>query len=471
VGNTRKLPQIILALFDILIINLGFGLAYTLRFGFNLPDSNLDPYIALIPYLSISALFIFYMFDLYANWRRKSIYNLMYSLVLAVLILTLFTMALTFWKRGFALPRSVMVLSAIGQIAMLSVFRSVVWYVSKRVFGRKRVLIIGRDAMDGLALAEKFLEHDQGWFIVDGFIPENEVGSLCSKLQDIDVVLLSPDLKEKVEIINYSSQQGKEVLLVPQALELSVFGSELQQVDDMLVLSIQSPQLSASQRLIKRSFDIVLSLGTLILISPFMLLLYVLIPLTSRGPALYKQERLGQGGNPFKILKFRSMKQDAEEQTGPVLAVESDPRITTIGRIIRPTRIDELPQLINVLKGDMSLVGPRPERKYFIDQFKDQIPCYWDRLAAKPGITGLAQIMAKYSTTVEGKLRFDLMYLRSYSLFLDVKILMQTILVVLRREQANGVDIAKGQKCSEDLASLFGNLTGDKERGVHPHTN
>jgi lipopolysaccharide/colanic/teichoic acid biosynthesis glycosyltransferase len=148
------------------------------------------------------------------------------------------------------------------------------------------------------------------------------------------------------------------------------------------------------------------------------------------------------------------MVNDAEKKTGPVLAADKDPRITPIGHFIRATRIDELPQLINVLKGDMSLVGPRPEREFFIRQFEKDMPNYKYRMTVKPGITGLAQVMANYSTTVEDKLRFDLMYIRNYSFANDIKILLQTIRVVLQREQAKGVQDQKVNR--DELLKMFG---------------
>jgi exopolysaccharide biosynthesis polyprenyl glycosylphosphotransferase len=206
-----------------------------------------------------------------------------------------------------------------------------------------------------------------------------------------------------------------------------------------VVLSVQPPKLNSSQLLVKRFVDIIISVTSLILFSPIIICLYFLIPITSHGPALFRQERLGKDSKPYNILKFRSMVMDAEKTTGPVLASVKDPRITALGRFIRATRLDELPQLINVLKGEMSLVGPRPERPFFCEQFQALIPHYTHRLAVKPGITGLAQVMAKYTTSVEYKLSFDVMYVRNYSLAMDVKILFQTIRVVLQREQADGV--------------------------------
>jgi lipopolysaccharide/colanic/teichoic acid biosynthesis glycosyltransferase len=162
----------------------------------------------------------------------------------------------------------------------------------------------------------------------------------------------------------------------------------------------------------------------------------LIIRLTSRGPVLYRQVRIGRGGAPFQVLKFRTMVDNAERHSGPVLARERDPRVTEFGRVLRALRIDELPQIFNVIRGEMSLVGPRPERPYFVAHFQETLPAYELRHAVKPGITGLAQVMGRYRTTAESKLNFDLLYIYNYSLLLDVKILLQTVRVVLQGDSS-----------------------------------
>lgn len=199
--------------------------------------------------------------------------------------------------------------------------------------------------------------------------------------------------------------------------------------------------LKTYQVFIKRVFDIVLSVLMIILFSPIFLLLYFLIPITSKGPAIYKQERMGMSFCPFMIYKFRSMDIDAETNTGPVLALENDPRITGLGRVIRAVHLDELPQLFNVLKGEMSIVGPRPERPFFVEQFLVEHHGYKYRFSVKPGITGLAQIFGKYNSTAKEKLMFDLMYVQTYSLLLDITILFRTIYVLFQKDKSNGLKI------------------------------
>ena len=191
---------------------------------------------------------------------------------------------------------------------------------------------------------------------------------------------------------------------------------------------------------IKRTMDILLSFFGLVLSMPLVLMGAILMKLTSMGPIIYKQDRVGKNGKIFKIYKLRTMYVDAEEDTGAVWATENDPRITLVGKILRKTRIDEIPQLINVLKGQMSIVGPRPERPEIVNNLKMLIRDYEKRLQIKPGITGLAQIWHKYDETIDDvkkKIKYDLLYIKKMCLWADVKILAQTLVVVLTAKGAH----------------------------------
>ena len=187
-------------------------------------------------------------------------------------------------------------------------------------------------------------------------------------------------------------------------------------------------------RTVKRAMDIALALVFLVLGFPFFVLITAAITLESRGPVFFRQERVGQGGRRFNVLKFRTMVEEAEEQSGPVWATENDPRITRVGRFLRRSRLDEFPQIVNVLRGDMSFVGPRPERPHFFEILQQRIPYYMQRQSVKPGITGWAQIRHPYGSTIEAaaqKLEYDLYYIKNMSIFLDLLIVLTTIQVVL----------------------------------------
>jgi len=214
----------------------------------------------------------------------------------------------------------------------------------------------------------------------------------------------------------------------------------VEKIDNSQFLRVVFHPLSAWDRFLKRVIDIVFSVVALVVLSPALCLLGIFIKVDTPGPVFHRQERVGLRGKKFTLVKFRSMVSDAERHTGPVWAGKNDTRITRIGKIIRPFRIDEWPQIINVLRGEMSFVGPRPERPAFVDSLRDKIPFYGLRLTVHPGITGWAQVKHTYDQSVDDvrkKLEFDLEYINNMSLRLDMKIFLKTVLTVLKHEGAH----------------------------------
>jgi exopolysaccharide biosynthesis polyprenyl glycosylphosphotransferase len=288
---------------------------------------------------------------------------------------------------------------------------------------------------------EKLLHADNNWFSVAGWLLSDEIGELESRAADFDAVLVTPGVQKKAEIVRRCGRIGKDVLIIPEVFELSLVGAKALEVGDVLMFSMRPPSLTPGQRLVKRAIDFVGSLIMIVASSPLLLIVPIVIRLSSKGPALFTQHRVGRDGEEYTLFKFRTMISNAERGTGPVLASQNDPRITRIGRFLRSTRLDELPQLFNVLRGEMSLVGPRPERAFFVSQFRETTPGYEFRLAVKPGITGMAQVCGTYSSSVTRKLRFDLMYIYDYSLLMDVKILLKTVHVLFEKAKSEGVTV------------------------------
>ena len=210
-------------------------------------------------------------------------------------------------------------------------------------------------------------------------------------------------------------------------------------IDDIPVFELQSLSLTAEKRILKRLFDLCVGGLTVLLTSPLMIGAALAVKCYDHGPVFYQQDRVGLHGKVFPVYKFRTMCMDAEKLSGPRLASEDDPRITGVGRILRATRLDELPQLWNVLKGDMSIVGPRPERPYFVERFQEKMPYYGYRTNVKPGITGLAQVYGKYNTTVYDKLIYDLIYIQKSNILEDLILLIQTVRVVFVKGATEGV--------------------------------
>jgi lipopolysaccharide/colanic/teichoic acid biosynthesis glycosyltransferase len=233
---------------------------------------------------------------------------------------------------------------------------------------------------------------------------------------------------------------------VPVAMRFntSAGGANAAIVGDLVLLHRAPNPLTPVQRFVKRFVDVTGALWLLVFAAPTMLLAALLIRLTSRGPAIYSQTRVGADGREFSLYKLRTMVAGAEERTGPVMATAGDPRITRIGGILRATHLDELPQLFNVLLGEMSLIGPRPERPHFVRIYRRQFPGYDFRLKIKPGISGLAQTRCRYSTTPALKLRFDLRYLYHYSLRLDAQIAVRTVFTILQPSRTEGIVGATG---------------------------
>jgi exopolysaccharide biosynthesis polyprenyl glycosylphosphotransferase len=250
-------------------------------------------------------------------------------------------------------------------------------------------------------------------------------------------VIIALDREDKdtlVEIIAKCESKNVGLKIVPDLYEILSGQARTAQIYGIPLIDIMPQLMPEWEKRLKRLIDISVSLVFLMLSSPVLLITAILIKLESKGNVFYRQERCGINGSTFKIIKFRSMRNDAEKLTGPVWSQKDDPRITKIGKLIRKTRIDEIPQVINVLKGEMSIVGPRPERPFFVEKLSKEIPYYKRRLKVRPGITGWAQVKHKYDENIEDvkiKLRYDLFYIENMSIRMDFKILFRTIFVMI----------------------------------------
>ena len=235
-------------------------------------------------------------------------------------------------------------------------------------------------------------------------------------------------------------REDKEIFLSTSFEHLLLVNPTIMSIEDEAIIAVSPFRIPAELDVFKRLSDILIALVGLILASPVMLITAILVKATSHGPVFYRQTRVTRGGKEFNILKFRSMSASAEKESGPMLATSHDPRVTPVGKYLRSLRIDELPQLFNVLVGDMSMVGPRPERPFFVEQFEQQNPHYHLRHSVRAGLTGYAQVYGKYASDFSAKLNFDLIYIKQYSLLMDVKILIQTVKILFDKVSSRGVE-------------------------------
>lgn len=263
---------------------------------------------------------------------------------------------------------------------------------------------------------------------------------LFEMFKDYGAVIISDVPAEaRNDIMKYCYQQSIRTYVTPKISDVILRGAEDIHMFDTPLLLSRNQGLTITQRFWKRTMDIVLSLIGLAIVAPFMIITAVIIKLTDGGPVFYTQERLTRDGRAFEILKFRSMRSDSED-AGARLAMKDDDRVTPIGKFIRRIHFDEIPQILNILKGDMSIVGPRPEREEIQKQYEEVIPEFPFRLKVKAGLTGYAQVYGKYNTTPYDKVKMDIAYIENYSLWMDIKLIMMTVKVLFQKENSEGVD-------------------------------
>ncbi len=296
---------------------------------------------------------------------------------------------------------------------------------------------LGMEVLGYIQVNGKAVDPDSGISEVDVIGHLDDISSIIEerKIQDVLVAVEPSRRKDLVSVISKVDHPDITLKLLPDFYQLVSGLNKTNQIFGMPLIEISPEPMPLWEMGVKRMLDIVVSLIVLILGLPFIAILALIIKLDSSGPIIYKQTRVGKNGKPFTMYKLRTMYEDAESKTGPMWAQENDPRITRVGYWLRKLRLDEIPQLVNVLKGSMSLVGPRPERPHFVDQFKHQIPLYTRRLRVRPGITGWAQVKWKYDSSlddVKEKTKYDLFYVENISLTMDLKILIITILTVIK---------------------------------------
>lgn len=375
------------------------------------------------------------------GYLRKG--DIIYSQILAAICVNAITyVQICLLDRHFVNMIPLVIMTLI-QAVFIALWAAAFHYVYTKIFPpRKMILVYGERPAFGLK--DKINAREDKYNICEMVNIDCGLETVYKRINRYEAVIIG-DIPSQFrnQIMKYCFEQSIRTYMLPKISDIILRGSDDIHLFDSPLLLARNNGFTFEQKVMKRMTDIVMSILLLILLSPVMLITAIAIRLYDGGPAIHKQTRLTMGGREFDVYKFRSMVVDAEKDGIARLAAEGDVRVTPIGKVIRRTRIDELPQLFNILKGEMSLVGPRPERPQIAEEYRSYMPEFDFRLKVKGGLTGYAQIYGKYNSTPYDKLKLDLMYIENYSFRLDLKLIMMTLKVVFMKESTEGV--AEGQ--------------------------
>lgn len=379
--------------------------------------------------------------------------NVLYSQVLSVVLVNMFTyLQIALLAKRFLSPVPFLLMFAV-QVIAIGIWTFLANQLFEKLFPPRQMLLIYGDR-PSLSLMDKMncrkdryqikemVHIKKGLEIIEQMIPKYDAVVIC----DVPSFIRNPILK-------YCYGQRKRVYMTPKISDILVRSAEDINLFDTPLIMSRNGKMTIEQAFFKRMMDIGLAGAACVVMLPFMAVTALVVKLQDGGPAIYKQKRLTIEGREFYVYKFRSMRVDAENDGVARLASDKDSRITPVGQFIRKVRLDELPQLFNILKGDMSIVGPRPERPEIAKQYEAEIPEFKYRLRVKAGLTGYAQIFGKYNTTPYDKLKLDLHYIQNYSLMLDVKLMVQTVKILFMKESTEGVAVGQ-TTATTDLLEL-----------------
>jgi len=431
-------------------------LAYALRFLYPIvPVTKGNPgfgaYLSILPIVLVLCVIAYRTAQLYVPRREGSMLREWFGIVKANGIAFLLLVAFVTFYRAFAYSRGVVLLFLGLNTIGMAVFRGAIRFALRRArehglnlryalvvgsgkTGQGVVRRIGENAWMGVRVVGYVDDraHRQGQLIqgvrILGTIADMERIVAEREVDQVWIALPFKQARKVEEAVDRLAQTTVDIRIVPDLTTFATLNHGVTELDGLPIIHLRETPLVGWNRVQKRLFDMALSALALLLLSPVLALIALLVKLTSKGPVFYAQERMGLDGSTFRMLKFRTMRLDAEKETGAVWAKKDDPRRTPIGTFLRSTSLDELPQFWNVFKGDMSIVGPRPERPVFIDQFKKSIPGYMMRHKMKTGITGWAQVNGwRGNTSLKKRIQYDLYYIENWSIWFDLRIMFMTV--------------------------------------------
>jgi len=431
----------LIGVLDVLLLHAGFWGTVQALSALSILPHNQRPGVefSVIASVTVIALALLYLFELYGDWVVLSAADIVVAVTFVVAGTDLCELLIRYLSGEMSVVAPWIPLIITVQVFLVAGARCVIRYSVAWNSMQRTLLIVAADEKSAEHLAKAAEEDQSQMFHQYELVLARELEEYDYRIRSADLVLLGPGIGERESIIRCCSMFRKDAFVVPDPTDLLSMRGDPRRMGDFLTIAIHPCAFTSGQAFGKRLFDIVFSAISIAVSAPVMVAIAVAVRWTSKGPAIFRQERVGKDGAPYMIYKFRTMIDGAESGTGPVLASHEDPRITRLGEFLRSTRMDELPQFFNVLKGEMSMVGPRPEREFFVRQFEKQDPMYALRSIVKPGITGLAQVLGRYATNAHDKLRFDLYYISNHSFLTDLRIICKTMVVVLQRRQAEGV--------------------------------
>ena len=457
-SNTSEiLVPAITILSDLTAIEASFLLSFWLRFYS--PLSKIFPFDGAVPpisgYITLSIMtmpvwiLIFQSRKMYRPRRVVFIFDEFFLIGRLVTFGIIFSFGL---YRVFPYSRLVFVLLWITAMIFITFGRYIVLKIEKTLYNkgkaRRNALVVGNNSA-AKDIYDNFIKHPYAGYNIVGYIEEddfsgenflegrNRLGTFSGildaiKNNKVDTVLIALPSKQNDELFELMRQcegENIEFLLAPDFLEMITSSVRVQEIDSIPFLKIKSIPMNIWNRMVKRIFDFTFALSVMIISSPLFIILALAVKFTSRGPVFYRQERVSMTGKNFRMIKFRSMVINAEKETGAVFVAKNDTRYTPIGKFLRKFSLDELPQFLNVLRGEMSIVGPRPEREHFVNLMKEKIPKYLERHRVKCGITGWAQVngLRGSDTSIAERIEYDIYYIENWSVIFDLKIIMKTL--------------------------------------------
>lgn len=365
--------------------------------------------------------------------------NLLCSQILSIGLLNLITyIQISLLDKKFHDPRILLGMTVV-QLLIALIWTFLFQQIYRILFPPRRMLLVCGDR-PAFHLMEKIHSREDKYYLETAIHIRVGMKAILEEAKKYDALIIGDiPAKDRNALLKKCFEQDIRTYTVPKLSDILIRTSQELDIFDSPLLLSRNDGISDFQRFIKRAMDFICSSIGIVVLSPFFLLVALSIYLTDRGPVFYKQTRLTEGGKEFQICKFRTMIQNAEAKTGARLAAEHDDRILPVGHFLRRTRLDELPQLFNIWKGEMSIVGPRPERPELAAEIEKEIPEFCYRLKMKAGLTGYAQVYGKYNTTSYDKLKLDLTYIRNYSLLLDLKLILMTPKIMMLKESTEGV--------------------------------